>query len=133
MLHAQNNSPQLSSVGTGYCITQELQAHSQGCLATTGQSQQCLPNELCFHEVRQRGRHLLQDSSKSRLTILNKSGYNLNADDDLLVTVRGNAEKKLSLDGLEADPGICVGIRYKFGISATSTFVGAMSKCNKAK
>ena len=98
-------------VGAGYCITQELQAHSQGCAATAGQGQLCLPRELCFHEVRQRGRHLLQDSSKSRLTIVNRSGYNLNADEDLLVTIRGDVEKKLNFEDLQADRGICVGIR----------------------
>ena len=88
-----------------------MQAHSRGCAAPAGQSQECLPQELCFHEVRQRGRHLLQDSSKSRVTILDRSAYNLNADGDLLVAVRGDLEKKLSFDDLRAEHGICVGIR----------------------
>ena len=40
--------------GGGYCISQDLQAHSKACKA----SSECEAGELCFHEARQRGRKL---------------------------------------------------------------------------
>ena len=48
---------------------------------------------------------------------MNRSGYELKADDDLLVTVRGNTEKQAGFAGLEAEQGICVGIRYIPGLN----------------
>ena len=40
--------------GGGYCISQDLQAHSKACKS----SSECKVGELCFHEARQRGRKL---------------------------------------------------------------------------
>ena len=104
-----------TGAGSGYCVSQELQAHSQSCGASASKSKQCFPKELCFHEARQRWRHLKEDPESGMQengTLLEDSPLE-NIELTLGIAAEGEDPlgRHLAADGLQSARGICVGIR----------------------
>ena len=105
-----------SPAGLGYCIPQELQAHSQSCKATADTSQPCHRTELCFHTVHQHWRKLGDELSGSEMpgSQHGKGNSSLSAAkalyrDQMNSIQHTGGARKLEADGAGQD--LCIGIR----------------------
>lgn len=102
----------VSSVsGTGYCIPQEVQAHSRSCSATTSQGQGCQSWDICFSEIQQHWRHLLTDSDVEEARTHNRSNLEKAVRLDSKASAEDPLRERMALPDAQMDQGICVGIR----------------------